>query len=266
MTYPAIASGINVTLTKEPIVTQSLTRIPTVDLDINRKQLDLINPAPYRTGWRTNRFLNPSIEVNTTSYTAGTSVTLNSTTSEFVFGSASLQMTNTGATANRVFNALGPLTAPNLNRFPCAEGENLNYSVYAKLMAGTSTLAVLWTYYNSAGATVSSGSMNLLGLAPAPLGVWARGQRTTTVPTGTGIVAHSVQFRWSSMVAGATSYFDGFLLEKSATVQPYFDGSFNQLAEDLEPVSSWAGTPNNSVSNLTYEQTGTLTISEVVLE
>lgn len=128
---------------------------------------------------------------------------------------------------------------------PVTPGKTYTFSGHMKpSMATNLTPYVMWKSAGFTGmGTFPSPSIVALQV-PAPAGVWTRGSVTAVAPPGAAYAA----FIWgpygnagTSMVVGATLDFDRVLVEESATMNPYYEGTglFSY---------AWAGAANASTS------------------
>jgi hypothetical protein len=153
---------------------------------------NLINMAP-----------NPSMETNITGYNAYNGATLTNDTTEAYSGSRSLKIVTTGAGS-----ALQGASYPNI---PCTSGQEYTISFYAKGPAGTQVRC----YSSSGGDTFTLYTLT---------GAWQRLSHTFT--------AGNTNYWIYIMVTGAnesvkTVHIDAVMGTLGATLQDYFDGSFD---------------------------------------
>ena len=197
----------------------------------------LKNPAePAALGYRTNYITNPSFEVDTTDWHALSS-TIARSTGEFNTGSASLAVTSTSATVSA--SAQCGISG---DMIPLIAGEGTYYlSAYVKLANGNSSAtyslrALQYEEQNSAGS-VGNTTFGLQSLSYT--GNWVRLSGSFTKSGSANFVVIRVQ---GPSAVGEIFYVDSVLLEKSTTLNSYFDGSSNGF---------WAGTANASFSGAT---------------
>lgn len=255
MTYGTITNGIDVTITREPTTAFGITKEPVTDLPIRQfNQLD-INSVEYRTAVQTNLIKNPSFEVNVTGWTQFNG-TLTRITSDFYFGTSCAQFVSNTTAAGSF------LTTRNATyQTPITPGRSYTTVAYFKRTVGSRNNRIqIITRNTPAGATVqsfTSPTINAVG--------WTKLSFTVTPTNALGLFLEVNLGTGSTGAIGDTFLADGVIVTESSSNPYYWDGSTNDLPIDFEPVTKWTGTANNSTSILTYEQEGTLTISETVL-
>jgi hypothetical protein len=196
----------------------------------------LKNPAePAALGYRTNYITNPSFEVDTTGWSGVSSGTIARTTGEFNTGSASLSVTNASSSGAQ-FGISG-------NMIPLIAGEGTYYiSAYIKLANGNSSA----TYYlrqlqyeeQDSASTITAANVGIQSLSYT--GNWVRLSGSFTKSGSANFAI--IRVVTGSAVAGEIFYVDSVMLEKSTTLNSYFDGSSGGF---------WAGTANASFSGAT---------------
>jgi hypothetical protein len=196
----------------------------------------LKNPAePAALGYRVNYISNPSFEVNTTGWLSVAGATLARTTDEFNTGSASLSVTNSSGSAAQ-FGDTGTM-------IPLVAGEGTYYlSAYVKLANGNTSanyfLRVLQYENQDSAGTVAAANIGIQSLSYT--GNWVRlGASFTKSGSANFAIIRVVT---GSAVAGEIFYVDSVMLEKSTTLNSYFDGSSGGF---------WAGTAHASFSGAT---------------
>ena len=194
----------------------------------------LKNPAePAALGYRVNYITNPSFEVDTTNWAAiGSSISR--VTSQNVNGSACLQVTNTSS---------GGAQFGSPNKIPLLGSSSTYYvSAYVKLDTGATPANYFLRHlqYENAesSSTVSSGNIGLQALTVT--GNWVRLSGTFTKAANANFVI--IRIATSSVVSGDIFFIDSVLLESSASLGTYFDGSSGGF---------WAGTAHASFSGAT---------------
>lgn len=121
---------------------------------------------------------------------------------------------------------------------PFAEGEDYAFSAYVR--AGT-------VARNGRASLVGFGMSTISGVnTPDAAGAWTRYEVTGT-PDG-AVADGSASIAVFSVPRGEYHYVDAALLEKSATVESYFDGSTLDVVGVLH---DWTGTPHESTSTRT---------------
>jgi hypothetical protein len=189
----------------------------------------LKNPAePVALGYRVNYITNPSFEVDTTGWSSVASATLARTTGESNTGSASLSVTNASGSAAQ------------FSMIPLIAGEGTYYlSAYVKLASGNSPANYFLRYLQyqetTSGSTLAAGNVGTQALEYT--GNWVRLGAAITKNAGANFM--SIRVVTNSTTAGDIFYVDSVMLEKSTTLNSYFDGSSNGF---------WSGAANASFS------------------
>lgn len=194
---------------------------------------------------RRNICPNPSMETNSTGWsqwtgTGGTSTTTRTADGTSVSGGFLLRQNWTvgPTTGGGQFIIVGSDVGPDLG------GKIFTASMYVRPSVQLSIYVQSQFFKN--------GSPTLAPFGPVfvcPPNVWTRVSYT---PPAAGSGDNKVSWRWyintvsnGLVVPGTNIDFDACLIEESATVNPYFDGSF---PIDIGATYSWAGTVNNSES------------------
>ena len=196
----------------------------------------LKNPTqPAALGYRVNYITNPSFEVNTTGWTSVSSGTLARTTGQFNTGSASLSVTNSSFSGAQIGNtgAMIPLEA----------GAGTYYlSAYVKLgvdnSEATYSFRVLQYATQSSLGTVAVETIGAQSLTYT--GNWVRLSGSFVKNFGANFAI--IRIVTGSPISGEIFYIDSVMLEKSTTLNAYFDGSSSGF---------WAGTAHASISGAT---------------
>lgn len=179
---------------------------------------------------RVNFVTNPSFETNTTGWSLqGTGTTIARTTTDKLYGSASLEITK-AAVANS-----GASTAASI----MIAGQTYSFSVYVKVPATNATgdFYISATWRNSSATTISTNSSTPINVSSSD--GWVRLTLTATAPANSYDVVFFVR-QFTSGTAGQKFLIDGVMLEQSSSIGSYFDGSINGGA--------WTGTANDSPS------------------
>lgn len=209
-----------------------LVRQPGLQVTVKR---GLIFSTPnYGTTVRTNLVTNTSFEIDTTGWQAtGTGASITRTTSAYYVGTASLQITCTGAAAS---------TGALLSNHP-AVSANTTYtaSVWVKATSGTSIRIELGEFDSG---SVSVGARTM-GSTTTATGSWQRLSVTRTM-SATGVSADIV-IRNINAVAN-TIQVDAVLFEQGSTLGDFFDGA-NGAVQGT--TVAWTGTANASTSTAT---------------
>lgn len=168
---------------------------------------------------RTNLVINPSFETNTTGWASiGTgTTTITRTTSQSLFGSASLQGTATVAGNMRLANATSYTAPPAI---PVTVGQVYTASAYSRAATTPRLFDVLIEFFNSAGTTISVPES--ADITNSTTG-WTRQSVTATAPA-TAVTAR-MSIRMFSVVIGEVHYIDGALFENLTTLNAYIDTS-----------------------------------------
>jgi hypothetical protein len=196
----------------------------------------LKNPAEAAAlGYRVNYVSNPSFEVDTTGWSGVSSGTIARTTDEFNTGSASLSVTNASSSGAQ-FGSSGDM-------IPLIEGQGTYYiSAYVKLASGNAAanyyLRFLQYEEQSSTSTVATGNVGTQTLSYT--GDWVRLSGSFTKNAAANFVI--IRVVTNSAVSEEIFYVDSVMLEKSDTLESYFDGSSNGF---------WTGNENSSFSGAT---------------
>jgi hypothetical protein len=178
---------------------------------------------------RRNLIINPSFEVDLIGWNiTGTNAR---NTVEFFTGIASLSMSYTSAAT---------VLATQTTRIACNVGASYTASFYLKQSVDTGLVVCNFMWYNSAGTLVLDDTHQ----SNDPNTSWQRFSQTRVCPATAVTFALRI-YQESGEGGGATStinYLDAVLIEESATLGSYFDGSSNG--------GTWTGTANNSTSTL----------------
>jgi hypothetical protein len=199
----------------------------------------LKNPAePAALGYRVNYIDNPSFEVDTAGWNQFGSATIARSTGESFIGSASLSVTatTTSAGAQRGTTGVG-------NMIPLVGGPGTYYiSAYVKLANGTAPGTYLLRYLQyeeeTSSSTVAAGNVGSQSLSYT--GNWVRLSGSFTKNSSANFAIIRVSTATASV--GEIFYIDSVMLEKSDTLESYFDGGSNGF---------WSGSANASFSGAT---------------
>jgi hypothetical protein len=195
---------------------------------------------------RTNIVLNGSFETNVTGW-AGTNCTLAQSTAAFVYGTHSMALTASTASAFSVATASGTAGMP----VTASTSYALQVQSKAAATARTVTLTVNW--FTSAGALISGSSGT--GVSDATTGF----TQATVVATSPATAAFaSVTIAYNTAATSEVHYVDAVFMEAASTVGAYFDGSF---VNANSVMYAWTGTAYASTSTA---KTYTPTIALVV--
>jgi len=184
---------------------------------------------------RANLCTNPSLETNSTGWTSAQPSTVRSGLQE-LYGEFSLQVPMSSLTDSNV----GTFT------FTAAAPGTYAISMYVYTPPLSSLAGRTVSVTREAGTATSTQTSQI-----SPTLVGGQWVRISEIRNVTVVGTITMVFRLSgtlSTAVGQTLYFDGALVEQSATVDDYFDGN-------TSPLCSWTGTANNSTS---VEQTTTM--------
>lgn len=193
----------------------------------------LKNPAePGPLGYRVNLIPNPSGEVDTSGWVAGSGATLTRTATEGNSGTAALQVVTTASSYIQWGSAVAG------TRIPYVGAGTYAFSVYIKAAVGATSANYSLRFYeyetDTSGSTVASGVIVTTAVADGD--GWVRLSGTWTKATIANYVI--VRINTTSTVSGNTFYVDSVLLEHKNVVGSYFDGD----------TGFWTGTPHDSIS------------------
>lgn len=190
--------------------------------------------------YRTNLMTNPSFESGTTGWNAnqGSSIALN--TSSALFGSNCLEITQSstiysGTVPNDV--AVDPLTT-------------YTFSYYVKTGSGTASInlgGVIFCKPNS--SDISSPWIFTSNVNYASAQGWVRVSRTFTTYSDTKYVSLFI-CPIDNGVAGQKFLIDGVMLEKSSTLNTYFDGTFTGNLVSNSSFESGSSGWTSGISNV----------------
>jgi hypothetical protein len=198
-----------------------------------------IDQLPLTT--RRNLIPNPSIEVNAATWYGDFATNEVRSDEQAKYGNYSYKVTSLSTVQEKYVSS----------DYIAVEREGTySFSVYARPSATTS-ISVGMAWYRIAEDTTFI-SLEDAEAVSCTSGEWTRVTGTFTAPVnaGFGVVYLDV----TALVLNEYVYLDGFLLEQSATVGDYFDGTYlPSYSAPIEEVASvWDGTSNNSSSTLTY--------------
>ena len=190
---------------------------------------------------RTNLVTNPSFEVDTAGWMAtGAGGSITRSTSESKFGIASVARAYTAT-------SIGYVQTDYMTGF--AVGETVTVSAWVKSSASRNAQVII-NWYNSSNVFVGQTAGSNTATSTTD---WQQRSVTSTCPA---TADRLVVFLTVAGTNGDTHYWDAVLLEKSATLNPYFDGTYKDGS--IQTVTQvWNGTPDASTSRITYYVTGT---------
>lgn len=188
---------------------------------------------------RTNASVNPSFEVDAATARAEANCSLARSTAQAAVGAASLAVTATAAGDVSVSLLRGAGEYPAV-----VEGETWTAQQRFRADATGRNVRVEIYWTDSAGAVVGTETVGA-EVADATTG-WTTATVTGTAPSGA--VQLFVNFRVFGCAASEVHYVDAVLVEKSSTVNAYFDGDTTDTATERY---DWTGTAHASTSTKT---------------
>lgn len=204
---------------------------------------------------RTNLLTNPNFETNTTGWQAlGTGTTITRITTDAYVGSACLQV-STGTVAN---SAAITLSSPASSRTPVTAGQPYYLSAYVKVPTGQPSGSLrLRTLEFRADGTQNASQISSAVVVSDTDG-WVRLSYADT-PTAGATPTVTMSFRVEAPTTVARTYLvDAVLFEQSATLLPYFDGTYAEPYTGYTLTNQqWNGTANASTSTATWGLTST---------
>jgi hypothetical protein len=200
-------------------------------------------------GTRTNLVTNPSFEVDVSGYSMGGGSAFARTTSDARFGSACALVTKSSASRVLFYNNDGTQTPV------AAAGASYTFSAYVRVPLGNeSTPLRVWIDWRTAASGYSGATTGAIQTVSASDG-WVRLSVTGSAPATTTWATFYV-IQEGAGTAGQTWIADGLLFEQSSTLQPYFDGTYED-GSIRSVTQAWNGTANASTSTITYYVPGT---------
>jgi len=180
--------------------------------------------------------------------TSGTTVsaTQSADTTFFHSGNTSLK---------KVINATGQTGAKCPATFTIAQGEYISWSFWVY----STRAGIIIPYIDGTDAVTGSYSAVSASAQVVPANTWTKISATGTTTLTNGFTTKQGAGGYNLQVqAGDTVWFDEFLIEKSPTVNSYFDGS---TPAEGDFTYAWTGTANASTSVQTAPGVATLTSS-----
>lgn len=206
-----------------------------LSLGISSGAGSLKNPAEANAlGYRVNFITNPSFEVDTANWDAVNS-SLARVTSENVNGSASLQVTNASA---------GGAQFGGTTKIPLVGRSSTYYlSAYVKLDAAATPANYYLRYlqYENADSTSTVGAANIGLQALSVTGNWVRLSGSFSKVSNANFAV--IRVATSSTTNGDIFFVDSVMLESSASLGSYFDGSVGGFWTGNAHSSFSGGTP-----------------------
>ena len=183
---------------------------------------------------RINNFINPSAEVDASSWGANLATIARITTDAYS-GSSSIEATYAG-TAGDIW--VSPTSSGLL---PVVAGQPYTFSVYVKDVSTAKTFQVGLDWYTGTPAYISSNSSAFVTVSTS---AWTRISVTGTAPSTATQVGFRIRAN-DTPITGTKARFDAALFEQSATLGNYFDGSTTASGDF---TYAWSGTANASTS------------------
>ena len=213
---------------------------------------------------RTNLLTNPNFETNTTGWQAlGTGTTITRITTDAYLGSACLQV-STGTVAN---SGAITLSSPAASRTPVTAGQPYYLSAYVKVPTGQPSVSLrLRTLEFQADGTQNAAQVSSTVVVSDTDG-WVRLSYADT-PTAGATPTVTMSFRVEVPTTVARTYLvDAVLFEQSASLLPYFDGTYADTYTGYTLTSQgWNGTADASTSTATWGLTSSYINSNYVLD
>jgi hypothetical protein len=215
---------------------------------------------------RTNLILNPNFETSVNQWLLiGAGTTIARTTSDDYIGTASMQVDVSGTVA-----AAGASTSGTAGfRIPVTAGIPYMFSCYVKVPAGQSSVPLrLRTSEFRADGTQNAQQVSGTTTVASTDG-WVRLSYADTPTAGaTPTVSMALRVELASAVGSARRYLvDAVLAEQSASVLPYFDGTFaDPYTGYTLTKQNWNGVVDEATSTATWGLNSTYTSSQYVLD
>jgi hypothetical protein len=219
-TYP---TGTPATVTKQYSI-ENIRHVVTANshtVEYGLAVADIVFPfilAGYPPVTRTNLILNPNFETDVSTWVGGNGATISRTTSYQVSGVASALLTSSAIDYNNM------QLPTRINVLP-----NTDYSLsaYCRNISGSTRLIYIAVQWYTAGGTyiseINSGGQGTLSTAAG----WVRRSCSGTTPANAASAQIVFLTGQTGLSAGWQSAFDAVLFEQSASVLPYFDGTYN---------------------------------------
>jgi hypothetical protein len=216
-----------------------LTPLPgevTVVGNVVTASLDIATVQAAALPSRVNLMTNPSGETNQTGYVAATNCSISRVNDKAAKGSWSMKMKNTARGDSRMEKASGsPLSGSTGGAV--IGGRTYTLSAYVFVTVDNRNVRIGLNWYNS-GYVSGSWSANIVGT----VGAWARVSATFVAPMSA--LWADVMLSPIAALSSEETYWDCILLEESATLGEYFDGS----TTNPDYTFAWTGTAHASTS------------------
>jgi hypothetical protein len=196
--------------------------------------------AGYPPVTRTNLILNPNFETDVSTWVGGNGATISRTTSYQVSGVASALLTSSATDYNNMQLPTRITVLPNTA---------YSLSAYCRNISGSTRLIYIAVQWYTAGGTyiseINSGGSGTLSTAAG----WVRRSCSGTTPANAASAQIVFLTGQTGLSAGWQSAFDAVLFEQSASVLPYFDGTYADAYTGYAlETKAWTGTANASAS------------------
>jgi hypothetical protein len=211
---------------------------------------------------RTNLVTNPSFEVNTVGWEALTNTTIAQFSSDYFVGDPTQAEASLQVQASTAGSSIGFVTS-SIRRISGTGGLPYTVTAYIKVPAGQPAvgLKIGFRFYSATGTLISE-TVSFVTNQITSTQNWVRiSNVATTAPSGTskiGVVIYSS----SNMILNQYYLVDAVMVEQSAVLRDYFDGS---TSIDL---ADWSGVAHDSESvldtNTSYSVNGGIFTESVI--
>jgi hypothetical protein len=184
---------------------------------------------PRLLGYRVNYVQNPSFEIGTGNWSSVAGATFERVTTDFVNGSSCL----------KVYNSSGSAVAH--SSLPLETAGTYFVSAWVKQQAGNTTATNFFRIIQTDTAGGTSVQASNIGIITPTIDVWTRMSASFVKNVSAGYV--TIRIATNSTSDTDVFFVDSVMLQKTDSLQDYFDGD----SED----SFWALTPHNSFSGKT---------------
>jgi hypothetical protein len=194
----------------------------------------------------TNLADNPNVEVNADGWATndGTAYPAVRSTVSPISGTASFVSTRSASTINAVASSIwaNGKSPTNLTAQKVSPGEIISFSMDVKVNTSNRKAATYISFRDSGGSTVSTSSQTIINLTSGA--ITRVGSAGVVVPAGADSILCVVSVSsidGSNVTAGEQVWHDRLLIERSATINPYYVGTGDF-------TYYWTGTVNASTS------------------
>lgn len=198
---------------------------------------------------RTNLLTNPSFEsaaVGTTGWVAEANTTISRITTDYFVGQPGLlACLKVQASADGQYIGVRSTISDVTRRVTASPGTYYTASAYVRVPAGQpdSDVRISFAFYTSGGVLISQSDSLSANLVTSSSN-WVRITRVgIQAPSGTSFLSVIIRSN-TNMSNGSIFYVDGVIVEATAVLRDYFDGSTSK------GTSVWSGTVNDSTSTL----------------